>query len=174
MDRGRVGIIWCTHELVGEWVVGCVQQHHSPTSICLLILSEPTALPFWGQIKTFIILTSSNLSQKRDCGSKRVEPCASAQKQQHFLVRPCCSPTRPIKFSEYGPRPGPAHQIFRGWVAAWPSTSHFQKLTARPGLPIIFFQVSARPGPAYHMAARPMKHGLYMGRPDNYVGRPVD
>ena len=24
------------------------------------------------------------------------------------------------------------------------------------------------------MAARPMKHGLYMGRPDKYVGRPVD
>ena len=24
------------------------------------------------------------------------------------------------------------------------------------------------------MAARPMKHGLHMGRPDDYVGRPVD
>ena len=24
------------------------------------------------------------------------------------------------------------------------------------------------------MAARPMKHGLYMDRPDNYVGRPVN
>ena len=24
------------------------------------------------------------------------------------------------------------------------------------------------------MKARPMKHGLYMGRPDNYVGQPVD
>ena len=24
------------------------------------------------------------------------------------------------------------------------------------------------------MAARPMKHGLYIGRPDKYFGRPVD
>ena len=32
----------------------------------------------------------------------------------------------------------------------------------------------ARPGPAHHMAARPMQHGLYMGRPDNYLGRAVD
>ena len=29
-------------------------------------------------------------------------------------------------------------------------------------------------GPGRHMAARPMTHGLYMGRPDNYAGRPVD
>ena len=70
-------------------------------------------------------------------------------------------PARAVKFSEDGPRPGPAHQIFRGWATARPSPSHFQKFTARPG-------------PAHHMAARPMKHGLYMGRPDNYVGRPVD
>ena len=70
-------------------------------------------------------------------------------------------PARPVKFSEDGPRPGPAHQFFRGWAAARPSPSHFQRFTARPG-------------PAHHMAARPMKRGLYMGRPDNYVGRPVD
>ena len=70
-------------------------------------------------------------------------------------------PTRPVKFSEDGPRPDPAHQIFRGWAAARPSPSLFQKITVRPG-------------PAHHMAARPIKHGLYMGRPDNYVGRPVD
>ena len=66
-------------------------------------------------------------------------------------------PARPVKFSEDGPRPGPAH--------------HIKKFTARP---TIFSNVSARPGPAHHMAARPMKHGLYMGRPDKYVGRPVD
>ena len=57
-------------------------------------------------------------------------------------------------------RPGPAHQFFRGWAAARPSPSHFQKLTARPG-------------PADRMAARPMRHGLYMARPDHYVGRPM-
>ena len=73
-------------------------------------------------------------------------------------------PARPAKFSEDGPRPGPAHQFFRGWAAARPSPSHFQKFKARP---IIFSNVSARPGPAHHMAARPMKHGLYIGRPDN-------
>ena len=53
---------------------------------------------------------------------------------------------RPINFSEDGSRPSPAHHIFK----------------------------NSRPGPAHHMAARPMKHGLYMGRPDNYEGRPVD
>ena len=66
-------------------------------------------------------------------------------------------PARPIKFSEDGPPPGPAHHIF-------------QKFTARP---IIFSKVSARLGQAHHMATRPMKHGLYMGRPDSYVGRPM-
>ena len=80
-------------------------------------------------------------------------------------------PARPVNFSEDGPRPGPAHQIFRGWAAARPSPSHFQKFTARP---IIFSNASARPGPANHAAAMHMRHGLYMGRPDNYVGRPVD
>ena len=45
---------------------------------------------------------------------------------------------------------------------------------ARPG-PSFFKSLGpARPGPAHHMAARPMRHGLYMGRPDNDVGRPVD
>ena len=55
---------------------------------------------------------------------------------------------------------GPAHHIFKN---------------SRPGpaRPIIFANVSARSGPARHMAARPMKHGLYMGRPDNCVGRPM-
>ena len=85
-------------------------------------------------------------------------------------------PARSNNFSEDGPWPGPAHQIFRGWVAARTNSSHFQKFTARPdpARPIIFSQVSARPGPAHHMAARPMRHGLYMGQPDKYVGRPVD
>ena len=81
-------------------------------------------------------------------------------------------------------RPGPAQKIFRGWAtarpgpanfrgfaAAQPSPSHFQNFTARPG-PSFF--PKSRPGPAHFMAAKPMRHGLYMGWPDNYVGRPVD
>ena len=79
-------------------------------------------------------------------------------------------PARPIKYQFGGLRPGLARQSFRGWAAARPSPSHFQKFTARP---IIFSKVSARPGPAHHMAARHMRHGLYVGRPDNIVGRPV-
>ena len=69
-------------------------------------------------------------------------------------------PARPIKFREDGPRPGPAHQNFRGWAAARPSPSDFQISTARPGLahqifrslgparPITFPNVSVRPGQA--------------------------
>ena len=48
----------------------------------------------------------------------------------------CHRPTlvgRPIIFLYDGPRPGPARQTFRGWAAARPSPSHFQKFTARPG-----------------------------------------
>ena len=54
-------------------------------------------------------------------------------------------PARPVEFSEDGPRPGPAHQIFRGWAAARPSPSHSQKFTARPGRS---FSPKSRPGPA--------------------------
>ena len=43
-------------------------------------------------------------------------------------------PARPAKFSEDGPRPGPAHQFFRGWATDRPSPSRFQTFTARPGL----------------------------------------
>ena len=78
---------------------------------------------------------------------------------------------RPVKFSEDGPRPGPDHQIFRGWAAVGPSPSHLKKFTAWPGPAHHFFK---RLGPAHHTAARPMKHGLYMGRPDDDVGRLVD
>ena len=66
-------------------------------------------------------------------------------------------PARPINFS----RPGPARRILK-------------KSRPGPARPIVFPQDSAPPGPAHHMAARPMKHGLCMGRPDNYMGRPVD
>ena len=71
------------------------------------------------------------------------------------LLRACHGPTlvgRLINVSEDGPRPGPAH--------------HFSKIHG-PARPIIFSQVSPRPGPAHDLAARPMRHGLYMGRPDN-------
>ena len=65
-----------------------------------------------------------------------------------------------IEPTSHGPRPGPAHQVSRGWAAARPSPSHFQNFTARPGpssvqkyrpgpaSPITFSKVSARPGPA--------------------------
>ena len=78
-------------------------------------------------------------------------------------------PARPVNFSEE--------------AAAWPGPSFFQRMGPGPAQTITFFlihgpaltfsKVSARPGPAHHMTARPMKHGLYMGRPDNYVGRPM-
>ena len=47
-------------------------------------------------------------------------------------------PARPIKISEDGPRPGPAHHIFN---------------LSRPGpaRPINFSKVSARPGPGHHI-----------------------
>ena len=69
-------------------------------------------------------------------------------------------PAWPIFFLYDGPRPGPARQIFRDG--------------SRPGPAHQIFEDGPRPGPAHHMAARPMKHGLYMGRPNNYEGWPVD
>ena len=53
----------------------------------------------------------------------------------------------PSKFSEDGPRPGPAHENFRGWAAAQPSPSHFK--FSPPGPAHQIFNVSARPGPAH-------------------------
>ena len=47
---------------------------------------------------------------------------------------------RPVKFSEDGPRPGPDHQIFRGWAAVGPSPSHLKKFTAWPGPAHHFFK----------------------------------
>ena len=73
---------------------------------------------------------------------------ATQRVHQPLVFRFCVlvpGPARPITFSEDGARPGPAHHIFN----------------------------KSRPGPAHHMAKRPMKHELYMGRPDNFVGRPV-
>ena len=84
-------------------------------------------------------------------------------------------PARPIYFSFGGPRPGPARQLLRGWAAARPSPSHFQKSPALPG-PAHQIFLMCRPGPARPMtlAAKPMRHGLYTGWPAISVGRPVD
>ena len=60
-------------------------------------------------------------------------------------------PVRPIKFREVGPRPGPAHHNFRGWAAARPGPSKFQRIGRGPARPIIFSKVSAGPGPAHHI-----------------------
>ena len=79
-------------------------------------------------------------------------------------------PARPVKFSEDGPRPGQANFQMMGRGPVQPITS--SKIPG-PARPIIFSNVSAQSGPAHHLAARPMKHGLYMGRPDNDVGQPA-
>ena len=77
-----------------------------------------------------------------------------------LIIRACHGPTlmgrpgawlgRADNFAEDGPRPAPAHHIFK---------------ISRPGPAHRFSKVSARPGPAHHMTTKPMKHGLYMGRP---------
>ena len=54
---------------------------------------------------------------------------------------------------------------------ARPGPSNLQRMGRGPAQPITF---SKNHGPGHHMAARPMKHGLYIGRPDKYFGRPVD
>ena len=58
---------------------------------------------------------------------------------------------RDVKFSEDEPRLSPAQQVFRGWAAARPSPSQFQKFMARPG-PSHHFFISLGPvahGPAH-------------------------
>ena len=70
-------------------------------------------------------------------------------------------PARPIKISEDGPRPGPAHHIFN---------------LSRPGpaRPINFSKVSARPGPGHHIfksldTVRPGPDKRPMTSPDIYI-----
>ena len=41
-------------------------------------------------------------------------------------------PAQPIKLYFGGPRPGPARQIFRGWAAARPDPSIFQRMGRGP------------------------------------------
>ena len=88
--------------------------------------------------------------------------------------------------TSHGPRPGPTHQISRGWAAARPgssnfqedgprpgpsklqrmgrSPSHFQFFTARPGLtrPIKSSKVSARPGPDKRPMTSPSKKSNFV------------
>ena len=61
-------------------------------------------------------------------------------------------PARPIKFSEFGPRPGPAHHIF-----------NFSRLG--PARPIKFSKVLARLGPAHHIfkSLGPARHNFQIG-----------
>ena len=68
-------------------------------------------------------------------------------------------------------RPGPS--IFKG-IGRSPAQPIAFSTIPGPARPIIFSKVLAQPGPAHHIGARPMRHELYMGRPDNYVDRPVD
>ena len=76
------------------------------------------------------------------------------------LQRSRRGPARPGNFSEDGLRPGPAHRI-SNYIGP-----------ARPGPSIL--QI-CRPGPARPMtfAARPMRHGLHMGRPVDLKSRPM-
>ena len=62
-----------------------------------------------------------------------------------------------IEPTSHGPRPGPAHQIFRGWAAARPSSSKFQRMGRGPTQPITFpnFHGPARPGPSNLLRSRP-------------------
>ena len=91
-------------------------------------------------------------------------------------------PARSIIVFEDGPWPGPAHHIFRGWAAARPGPSIFSEDGLRPG-PAHRISNDIRParpdpsvfklvGPAdIHSQARPMRHGLHMGRPVDLKSR---
>ena len=53
----------------------------------------------------------------------------------------------------------------------WAGPSIFDMMGRGPAQPI---NMKKKHGPAHHSAARPMRHELYMGRPNNHVDRPVD
>ena len=56
-----------------------------------------------------------------------------------------------IEPTSHGPRPGPAHQISRGWAAAQPGPSNFQRLGRGPARPIEISEDGPRPGPAHNI-----------------------
>ena len=60
-------------------------------------------------------------------------------------------PARPTNFLFGGPRPGPAHQILRGWAAARPGPSNFGRMGRGQARPIKFSDDGPRPGPAHHI-----------------------
>ena len=56
-----------------------------------------------------------------------------------------------IEPTSHRPRPGPAHQIWRGWVAAWPDPSIFQRMGCGPAPTIKNPADRPRPDPAQHI-----------------------
>ena len=58
-----------------------------------------------------------------------------------------------IEPTSHGPRPGPAHQIFREWAAAQPSPLQISEGGPRPGPAHHIF--TARPGPSHFQQSRP-------------------
>ena len=56
-----------------------------------------------------------------------------------------------MESTSHGPRPGPAHQISRGWAAARPDPSIFQGMGHDPARSIKISEDGPRPGPAHHM-----------------------
>ena len=91
-------------------------------------------------------------------------PGGAAQIKPTFMGR---SPARHIKFREDGPRPGPAHQFFRGWAAARPGPSKFQRMGRGPTQPVTFsnFHGWARPGPSIFLKSRPGPSHFQKSRP---------
>ena len=56
-----------------------------------------------------------------------------------------------IEPTSHGPRPGPAHQISRGWAATRPGPSNFQRMGRRPARSIKISEDGPRPDPAHHI-----------------------
>ena len=59
--------------------------------------------------------------------------------------------TAHIKPTSHGPRPGPAHQIARGWAAARPGQPNFQRMRRGPARPTKFSEGGLRPDPVHHI-----------------------
>ena len=62
-----------------------------------------------------------------------------------------------IEPTYHGPRLGPVHQFFRGWAAARPGPSKFQRTGLGPAQSMTFssFHGPARPGPSHFQKSRP-------------------
>ena len=77
-----------------------------------------------------------------------------------------------IEPTSHGPRPGPVHQISRGWAAARPGPSNFQSMGCGPARPIKMSEDGPRPDPAHHIfksswpgPARPIRFSNVSARP---------